>query len=140
MNRHIARDSYTTIQPDFILNPVSVLIVPKEQTQQAVGVDARYEPGSAASLYGRYDYDLNSRHSLRGELLARMQATEAVAFTGEFVYREPFVPFNSFFTVFPLSPIREAEGGIRASRDRRAGRRGRRRRRPGGPPPTPVHR
>ncbi len=115
VNRHIDRNSYVTVRPDSLFNPVDVLIVPHAHAQQVLGIDARYDAESYYSLYGRYDYDLNSKHSLRGQFYARMQAADAIALTGEFTYREPFVPFNSFFTAFPLSPIREIEGGVEYS-------------------------
>ncbi len=112
VNRHIERDSYLAVRPDSLYNPTTVLIVPDSRAQQAIGVDARYDPDGIVSGYGRYDYDLNSKRSLRGELNARVQANDRIAVTGEFLYREPYVPFNSFFSVFPVSPIREAEGGV----------------------------
>ncbi len=112
VNRHIERESYTTIRPDSLFNPTTILVMPDSRAQQAIGVDARYDPDAVYSAYGRYDYDLNSKRSLRGELHARVQATDQFAVTGNFVYREPFVPFNSFFEVFPVSPVREAEGGV----------------------------
>ena len=112
VNRHIKRDSYWATRPDSLFNPTAVLVVPDSRDLQALGVDARYDAENAYSAYGRYDYDLNSKHSLRGQLEARVEATYRIALTGEFLYREPYVPFGSFFTVFPVSPIRESEGGV----------------------------
>ncbi len=115
VNRHIERESYLAVRPDSLFNPATVLIVPDSRAQQALGVDARYDPNAPYSVYGRYDYDLNAKRSLRGEVHARVQANDCIAVTGEFIYREPYVPFNSFFTAFPVSPIREAEAGVEYS-------------------------
>jgi hypothetical protein len=115
VNRHIPRESYWATRPDSLFNPTTVLIVPDSRAQQAVGVDARYDQDGAYSVYSRYDYDLNSKYTLRGQFGARVQTSDQLALTGDFIYREPYVPFNSFFTVFPVSPIRELEGGIEYS-------------------------
>lgn len=110
-NRHIQRDEYSALRSDSLFNPVVLQIVPDSRADQAFGVDTRYD-GEALKVHGRYDYDLNFKRSRRGELGGRMTANEHVTFTGDFVYREPLIPFNSMFGFFPVSSIREYEGGI----------------------------
>ena len=112
VNRHVERESYTAIRPDSLFNPASVLIVPDSRSRQIFGVDARYAGSNIVSLYGRYDYDINLQRSLRTELNARVKAMSTLAVSGSFTYREPNLMYNSFFTIFPVSPIREYEGGI----------------------------
>ncbi len=115
VNRRVERESYHAVRPDSLFNPVDVLIVPDSRAQQAIGVDASFSPAGPVSGYGRYDYDLNAKRTLRGEFQARVQASEKLALTAELLYREPFLPFNSFFSLFPVSPIREVEGGAEYS-------------------------
>jgi hypothetical protein len=112
MNRNIERDSYIALRPDSFYNAVAVLIQPDSRAQQKVGLDARYSESDNFYAYGRYDYDLNLKRSLRGELKSRLAVTTDLAFTGDFIYREPQIDYNSIFTIFPVSSIRELEGGI----------------------------
>ncbi len=112
VNRHVERESYTAIRPDSLFNPIGVLIVPDSRSQQIFGLDARYAEDNLVSLYGRYDYDINLQKSLRTELSASLEATNKIALSGRFTYRQPYLPYNSYFTIFPVSPVREYEGGI----------------------------
>jgi hypothetical protein len=115
VNRNMQRDSYTTMRPDSAFNPISVNIVPEFRAEQIAGADIRYTFSDALTTYGRFDYDLNAKRSLRGQLYARYDVTECVAVTGEFIYREPRIMYNSFFRMFPVSPSREVEGGLEYS-------------------------
>ncbi|MFI5252611.1 MAG: hypothetical protein ACHQQQ_09310 [Bacteroidota bacterium] len=112
MNRNIERQSYLALRPDSLYNPVSVLIQPDSRAQQTAGVDARYSVSENFYSYGRFDYDLNLNRTLRSELKSRLAVTSELAFTGDFIYREPQIDYNSIFIIFPLSPIRELEGGV----------------------------
>jgi hypothetical protein len=112
MNRNIERDAYIALRPDSLYNSVAVLIQPDSRAQQKVGVDARYSKSENFYTYGRYDYDLNLKRSLRGELKSRLAVSTDIAFTGNFIYREPQLDYNSIFTIFPTSSIRELEGGV----------------------------
>lgn len=112
VNRHILRDSYTAVRPDTAFNAVSVLVTPDSRAEQILGLDARFDHEDGHSAYCRFDYDLNSDHTLREQLGARYKASDCVAFTGDFIYRQPNVPYNSFFSVFPVSSISEYEGGV----------------------------
>jgi hypothetical protein len=112
MNRNIERDPYIALRPDSIYNAVAVLIQPDSRAQQKVGVDARYSQSDNFYTYGRYDYDLNLKRSLRGELKSRYAVNNDLAFTGNFIYREPQIDYNSIFTIFPASTVRELEGGV----------------------------
>ncbi len=112
VNRRIERQEYETLRADSLFNPVMVLISPGSRATQLFGVDASHDAGSGTSFYGRYDYDLNLERTRRGELNARAAITAQFTFLANFIYREPAVPYNSFFTMFPLSPVREYEGGV----------------------------
>ncbi len=111
-NRHIQEDSYLGVRPDSLFNPVTMTIVPPIRTEQLVGGDASYNDGRWIYAYGRYERDINTKRTLRGELNARFNATPDLAVTGSAVYREPHVYYGSFFSLLPFDPVREYEGGI----------------------------
>ena len=112
MNRRIAVPAYYGIRPDSLLNPISMLFSPEPRSQQYAGVDIRYECAESATLYGRYDYDLNFERMLRGELSGRLPLSAALAVTGDFMYRQPWLSYHTFFDVFPVSSTNEYGGGL----------------------------
>jgi hypothetical protein len=104
---------YTAIRPDSVFNPMEVFVVPETRREQFIGADASYSYRRCLSAYGRYDYDVSNKRSLRGELFARVYVLSSqLALTGDFNYREPRIWYNSFFSFFPISPSREYEGGV----------------------------
>jgi hypothetical protein len=111
MNRHRKPEDYVAIRPDTAFEAVTVPVSPETRIEQLVGADARCSWGMNTSGYARYDYDINTKRSIRGELSARVSITRELALTGTGIYREPRVTYNSFFTVFPMEPVREVEGG-----------------------------
>jgi len=112
VNRRIDREAYESLQADSLFNPVTVLVSPGSRATQLLGLDASHDAGAGTSFYGRYDYDLNLERTQRAELSARASVTPEVVLLANFIYREPVIPYNSFFTIFPLSAVREYEGGI----------------------------
>ncbi|MBI3189408.1 MAG: hypothetical protein HYZ33_02045 [Ignavibacteriales bacterium] len=112
MNRNIMRESYLTIRPDSLFNPMTVLIVPESKAEQIIGADARINESKLVTCYARYDYDMNSKRSLRGQLSTRWTANEQFAFTADYIYREPRILYNSFLMMFPFSSVKEYEGGV----------------------------
>jgi len=112
VNRRIERTEYESLRADSLFNPVSVLVSPGSRATQLLGLDASHDAGGGTSFYGRYDYDLNLERTLRGELSTRVGVTPEVSLLANFIYREPVIPYNSFFTIFPLAPVREYEGGV----------------------------
>ncbi|MBI3194513.1 MAG: hypothetical protein HYZ34_08630 [Ignavibacteriae bacterium] len=112
MNRNIVRESYLTIRPDSLFNPMTVLIVPESKAEQIIGADVRINESKLVTCYARYDYDMNTKRSLRGQLSTRWRANEHFALTADYIYREPRILYNSFFIMFPLSSVKEYEGGV----------------------------
>lgn len=112
VKRNIRREGYTAIRPDSLFNPTSILMTPDSRAEQMIGVDARYSGAEIVSAYGRYDYDVYSKRSLRAQLSGRITATDQLDFTLDYIYREPRIFYNSIFTIFPISPVREYEGGV----------------------------
>lgn len=114
MRRNAKREPYTGTRPDSLLNPVSVLFTPDSRAEQLFGVDARYTY-QIVTAYGRYDYDIYTKRSLRAQFSGRVNAMERLDFTADYVYREPRIFSNSPFTVFPTSSVNEYEGGVEYS-------------------------
>ena len=112
MNRRIERESYEALRADSLFNPVSVLISPGSRATQLLGADLSHAVPGRYDFYGRFDYDLNLERTRRGELGARAVVVGELTFLANLIYREPSIQYNSWFTVFPLSPVREYEGGF----------------------------
>lgn len=112
VNRRIERPEYQALRTDSLFNTVPVLIRPDSRATQRFGVDLSHSRAGVFDAYGRYDYDINLERTLRGELNARAYFTPDLTLLANFIYREPSIPFNSFFTIFPVSSIREYEGGV----------------------------
>ena len=112
VNRRIERESYESLRPDSLFNPVAVTIAPGSRATQLIGADVSHSAAGGFSVYGRYDYDLNLERTRRAEAGARAPVAGDLTALANFIYREPAIPYNSWFTVFPLSPLREYEGGL----------------------------
>lgn len=112
VNRRIEREAYEALRPDSLFNPVTVLVSPGSRATQLIGADVSQEVAGSYHLYGRYDYDLNLERTRRAEIGARAVAAGDLTILANFIYREPAIPYNSWFTLFPLSPLREYEGGL----------------------------
>jgi hypothetical protein len=110
-NRNRALKSYATLRPDSLL----VNIPSATRKEQLLGADASFNYATSLSTYGRFDYDLNSNHVLRGEVNARINTTRQLALTGTYIYREPRIPYHSFFSVFEFESTNEYEGGVEYS-------------------------
>jgi hypothetical protein len=111
LKRNAKRDAYTALRSDS-LTTFSVLVTPDVRAEQIFGIDARYAGMEKITAYGRYDYDMYSKRSLRTQLSGRVTATEDVSLTLDYIYREPRIFYNSIFTVFPINPVSEYEGGV----------------------------
>jgi hypothetical protein len=111
VNRMIERPDYEAVRADSLYNPVAVMVSPGSRATQLVGADVSHA-GGLLDVYGRYDYDLNLERTRRAEVNARAGVIGDFTLLANFIYREPDVPYNSWFKFFPLSPIREYEGGL----------------------------
>ena len=111
-NRNRLMEGYSAIRPDSIFSPLTVLVQPAVRKEQLISADASYSYGTRLSAYGRFDYELNTSHVLRGEINSRVNATDKLAFTGTYIYREPRIPYNSFFSIFESESVNEYEGGV----------------------------
>ncbi len=112
VNRRVERESYDGLRPDSFYNPVTVTISPSSRATQLIGGDVSHALAGRFEFYGRYDYDINLERTRRAEAGARAVVAGDLTFLANVIYREPSLPYNSWFTFFPLSPIREYEGGL----------------------------
>lgn len=112
VNRRIERPSYEALRADSLFNPVVVTVSPGSRAAQLLGADVSHAREGVYDLYGRYDYDLNLERTRKAELSGRVAVVPDLSLLANFIYREPDVPYNSWFRFFPLSPVREYEGGV----------------------------
>jgi hypothetical protein len=110
VNRRRERAGYWASRPDSLLNPVLVYVVPELDREQLVSGDVSYRFG-ASRVYGRYDYDLNVKQTQRAQVGVRVGLCDDINLSGDFIHREPRVPFNSFFSLFDLKTVDEYEVG-----------------------------
>jgi len=112
MDRHNRREPYIATRADTLFNPIQVLIDGDSREFQIASADVSYLIGTRASLYGRFDYNLDDSRPQRMEFWTRVNITPELALTAEYIYREPMVPLNSIFRIFEIESNREIEGGV----------------------------
>lgn len=112
MDRHNRREPYIATRADSLFNPLQVMIDGDSREFQLASTDISYQLGTRASLYGRFDYNLDDSQPQRMEFWTRVHVTPELALTAEYIYREPLVPHNSIFTMFEVESNQELEGGI----------------------------
>jgi hypothetical protein len=113
MHRKEETDPYWTLRSrDTTFTPLPYYITPLPSEEEVGSVDVSYAYGNTATVYGRYDYDFLAKNTMRGQGAVRVNATPALAVTGEFIYRKPHVSFNSIFAAFTQNSVTEVEGGL----------------------------
>ena len=113
MNRSEEADPYWTLRArDASFVPVAYYIASAPLSEQIGSADASYEQPERFSVYGRYDYDFNFRQTSRGQGMVRVNVTPALALTGDVIYRQPRISYNSIFSAFTSNATTEIEGGI----------------------------
>jgi len=105
-------ESYLAVRRDTLFNPYSSEIRPYAVAEEYVGGDVSVEYGDRVSAYGRYDYDLNQEQTDRIQVFTRVKVAEPFALTGEYIYREPRLSYNSIFWVFTSTTVTELDGGF----------------------------
>jgi hypothetical protein len=118
MNRREKPDPYWTIReqapagdPD-ALAAVPYYIANGADAEEFGSADVSYAYGNILSAYGRFDYDFNFKRASRYQGSARVNVTDAWTLTGDYIYRQPRVAFNSIFSAFTMSSVNEVEGGV----------------------------
>ena len=116
MNRREQVDPYWTMRGrDTTFTAVPYYIAPQPMSEELGSADVAYSFGNCATVYGRYDYDLQYKTTVRGQGALRINATPELALTAEYIYRKPRVSFNSIFSAFTLNAVSELEGGVEYS-------------------------
>jgi hypothetical protein len=115
VNSKAEQPSYFAIRRDSLNNALGTLVTPEAYSNEFVGFDATYRASATVSAYGRYEYDVNYEHISRAQLFSRVSVTAQIALTGEYIYRSPRIPFNSYFCIFPRNSVEEVEGGVEYS-------------------------
>ena len=104
--------SYKTTRPDSLFNPFPVEINPSAEEEQTLSGELRVDSPNFLSGYFRYDFDIKTEKTARFHLFARGRIVDDLWATGEYLQREPRIAFNSFFSVFAYSEIRDYELGL----------------------------
>jgi hypothetical protein len=112
-NKRMTQKTYGAIRADDLLTGTKTIeLRPEPRNEQLVSFDASGELPEWGDAYLRYDHDFESWKMSRFNAFARVKVMEGLAVTGEYLQREPRVAFNSIFSVFAFSTLKEAEGGV----------------------------
>jgi len=115
MSRHRERLSYIAARPDSLGLPIQRLIEVDSPSEQYAGADVSYYYKSIGRVYGRYEHDLNLSKISRAQFGAHIYLTNEISVTGDYIYRQPRISYNSIFQVFNYSSNSEIEGGLEYS-------------------------
>jgi hypothetical protein len=113
MNRREEREAYATLRArDTTFEAYPYYISNDSRAYEVVSGDAYYIYKRVFSLYGRYDYDVNFSKTGRAQGGARVNLTDALTLTGDYIYRSPRISYNSIFSAFVDNSVSEVEGGV----------------------------
>lgn len=112
MRKNIKPETYTAIRRDSLFNPYLVEINPSSTAEEYLSGDLNFSNGNALDAYARYDYDVNLDRTSRVQFFTRVKVMEPLNLTGEYVYREPRISYNSIFWVFAYNTLNEYEVGL----------------------------
>jgi hypothetical protein len=119
MQKNIKPETYFGIRRDSLFNPYTVEIKPTATAEEYFSGDVSLEYKDVVSGYLRYDYDLLLEKNSRFQFFTRVKpfqslnvkALQPLSLTGEYIQREPRLLFNSIFSVFAFSTLKEYEVG-----------------------------
>jgi hypothetical protein len=119
MQKNIKPETYLGIRRDSLFNSYSVEIKPTATAEEYFSGDLSLEYKDVASGYLRYDYDLLLDKNARFQFFTRVKPFQSLdvkglqplSLTGEYMQREPRLLFNSIFSVFALTTLKEYEFG-----------------------------
>ena len=123
MQKNIKPETYFSIRRDSLFNPFAVEIKPTATAEEYVSGDVSLEYKDLVSGYIRYDYDLLLDKNSRFQFFTRIKPFQSLdvkilqplSLTGEYLQREPRRLFNSIFSVFAFSTLKEYEVGAEYS-------------------------
>lgn len=112
MRRNILPESYSAIRRDSLFNPYRIEIRPSASTEEFLSSDIDLDYDGMVSVYSRYDYDMKFEKTSRVQLFTRVKVMDQLGVTGEYIYREPRLSYNSIFSVFAYNTLNEYEIGL----------------------------
>jgi hypothetical protein len=111
-NKRRQPDSYFALRADSLFNTQQVLIETDSKADQTAGVDVNYTLLNRHNFYGKAYVDINRKVFSRGEFNANIQLMKDLRLSGDFIYREPQISYNTIFWVFTHGTTQEYEGGV----------------------------
>jgi hypothetical protein len=113
MNRREEREAYATLRArDTTFEAFPYYISNDSRAYELASGDAYYNYKRVFSVYGRYDYDIHFSKTGRAQGGARVNVTDALTLTGDYIYRSPRISYNSIFSAFVGNSVSELEGGV----------------------------
>ncbi len=112
VRKNIQPEAYSAIRRDSLFNPYRIEIRPSASAEEFLSGDVNVEFGGMISGYARYDYDMKFEKTSRLQLFTRVRVLDQLGVTGEYIYREPRLSYNSIFSVFAYNTLNEYEVGL----------------------------
>lgn len=112
VRKNIQPDAYRAIRRDSLFNPYRIEIKPTASAEEYVSGDFSLDYGDRVSGYARYDYDMKFDKTSRLQFFTRVKVFDELGLTGEYIYREPRLSFNTIFSVFAYNTLKEYEVGV----------------------------
>jgi hypothetical protein len=110
--KQFSQKSYRAIRTDSLFNPLPIDFNPAKRTEDIVSADARYDVEGYGDVYARYDYDVETKAMARMNAFGRFRVREDLAVTAEYLQREPRIYYQSIFSVFAYSTIKDINAGL----------------------------
>ena len=104
--------SYYATRADSAFNTQQILIETDSKADQTAGLDVNYSLLNRHNFYGKAYFDINLKKFSRGEFNANIQLLKELRVSGDFIYREPQISYNTIFWVFTHGTTQEYEGGV----------------------------
>lgn len=112
MNKRWQRKPYTALRMDSLFNPYAVVINSRPNEEELASLDVEYAHGEAWSVQAKSDFDFNTEEISRLQTFGRVAVMDCISLTGEYIFRQPRVAYNSIFSVFNVNSTKEVEGGL----------------------------
>jgi hypothetical protein len=119
MKKNMRPETYFSARRDSLFNPYLVEIKPSATAEEYLSGDVSLDYKEIVSGYARFDYDLLLEKNSRFQLFTRLtpfgsssvKALQPLSLTAEYLQREPRLHFNSIFSVFSFTSLKEYEAG-----------------------------
>ncbi len=112
MNKRWQRKPYTSTRMDSLFRPYEIVINSRPNEEELASLDLEYGHEEQYMLQAKTDFDFHSEEISRLQTFARIGVMKELSVTGEYIYRQPRVAYNSIFSVFNMNSTKEVEGGL----------------------------